>query len=565
MAIVQAKCMALALVWLVSASTAELPGEYREWLERDAAYLISASEREEFLALRSDSERDLFIERFWSLRDPDPSTEENEARLRHYRRLKEADRKFSLDGPGWKSARGKIWIMHGPPDSVSFDVGGGRHTLSISNPTPILNQIGNPFQTRQIRVDFPAPSSEIWVYRRLNGARHVPGPVQVVFTRLDVQALHAAAREMGMTRRSSAPSYAERLARDAAISRFISRAGGHRDYEIAYAGPIRFDGLSDIYRSVFLPNAGQGLDLPSMNLALQDLEEPRGDVLQRRLRRERRLRSRVSSRVFFESFELHVGFGTVRAGEGRTTLPVVLSLGSQHAGQRLELLVELRRADGSLAASVSDAIELTADPESPQGEFLYQTRLVAQPGRYQLGVYGFLQSSSALARLERSIEFPDYSAAGLSMSDVMLFRDAVPLDGGRQPTRRPLGRPRFVGGSKPLLLKDWMLIPAVDQRFRRRDSLTAFIEVYYPSLEGERPDLDLTCRFWQGSRLVATVPEKSLNYVTASGDGDADRTAYGISIPLRTFRPGHYRLELSVIDRHNDGRSLSKQTQFVIR
>ena len=56
---------------------------------------------------------------FWSRRDPDPSTPENERLEEHYRRVAYA-RSFLQDGfrDGALSDRGRIWILHGRPDSI---------------------------------------------------------------------------------------------------------------------------------------------------------------------------------------------------------------------------------------------------------------------------------------------------------------------------------------------------------------------------------------------------------------------------------------------------------------
>jgi GWxTD domain-containing protein len=99
------------------AETGELPPRYRQWLDKDAAYLIGPKEKEVFLSLASDRERDLFIEAFWKQRDPTPGTDRNEFREEHYRRMAYADQHFGRSGikPGWKTDRGRVHIILGPP------------------------------------------------------------------------------------------------------------------------------------------------------------------------------------------------------------------------------------------------------------------------------------------------------------------------------------------------------------------------------------------------------------------------------------------------------------------
>lgn len=60
-------------------AAAESPAEkHGRWLEEEVVYLIAPIEKEIFLKLKSDRERDLFIEAFWKQRDPTPGTDENE-------------------------------------------------------------------------------------------------------------------------------------------------------------------------------------------------------------------------------------------------------------------------------------------------------------------------------------------------------------------------------------------------------------------------------------------------------------------------------------------------------
>lgn len=51
-----------------------------DWIKKDALYIITESEKEAFLKLENDTDREIFIENFWARRDPDPDTEVNEFR-----------------------------------------------------------------------------------------------------------------------------------------------------------------------------------------------------------------------------------------------------------------------------------------------------------------------------------------------------------------------------------------------------------------------------------------------------------------------------------------------------
>jgi GWxTD domain-containing protein len=105
----------------------ELSKTYKKWLDEDVIYIISDEERKAFKQLSNDEERDQFIEAFWQRRDPTPDTEENEFKEEHYRRIEYANEHFPAGIPGWKSDRGRIYIMYGPADEIESHPSGGTY------------------------------------------------------------------------------------------------------------------------------------------------------------------------------------------------------------------------------------------------------------------------------------------------------------------------------------------------------------------------------------------------------------------------------------------------------
>src|SRR5258707_10494406 len=105
----------------------ELKKAYKDWLEKDVAYIITDEERKAFKKLATDDERERFIEEFWRRRDPDPDTDENEFREEYYERIAYANEHFASGIPGWKTDRGRIWIMYGKPDETETHPAGGNY------------------------------------------------------------------------------------------------------------------------------------------------------------------------------------------------------------------------------------------------------------------------------------------------------------------------------------------------------------------------------------------------------------------------------------------------------
>jgi len=96
----------------------ELSKTYKKWLDEDVVWIITDEERAAFKQLSNDEERDNFIEAFWQRRDPTPDTEENEFKEEHYRRIAYSNEHFAAGVPGWKTDRGRIYIVYGKPDEI---------------------------------------------------------------------------------------------------------------------------------------------------------------------------------------------------------------------------------------------------------------------------------------------------------------------------------------------------------------------------------------------------------------------------------------------------------------
>lgn len=129
------RCVALAgaLVLLSSAGrlpaqtkirVKDLPPRYQEWLDL-TSYIITEKELDVFLHLQNERDRDIFIKAFWNMRDPTPATPQNEFQDEHLKRFKEADYRFHFGSvrPGWKTDRGRIYIILGPPKSTTSMAG----------------------------------------------------------------------------------------------------------------------------------------------------------------------------------------------------------------------------------------------------------------------------------------------------------------------------------------------------------------------------------------------------------------------------------------------------------
>jgi len=105
----------------------ELEGPYKQWLSEDVIYIISPEERSAFLQLETNEEREQFIEQFWLRRSSNPDLPDNDFKEEHYRRIAYANEHYASGIPGWKTDRGHMYIVWGPPDEVETHPTGGTY------------------------------------------------------------------------------------------------------------------------------------------------------------------------------------------------------------------------------------------------------------------------------------------------------------------------------------------------------------------------------------------------------------------------------------------------------
>ena len=105
----------------------ELDSQYRQWLNEDVIYIISPEERNAFLQLDTNEEREQFIEQFWLRRSSNPDLPDNDFKEEHYRRIAYANEHYASGIPGWKTDRGRMYIMWGPADEIDSHPSGGTY------------------------------------------------------------------------------------------------------------------------------------------------------------------------------------------------------------------------------------------------------------------------------------------------------------------------------------------------------------------------------------------------------------------------------------------------------
>jgi GWxTD domain-containing protein len=142
---------------LFVATTAVAQSATNEWLDSPEAAFMTNAERQEWWTLHTDEQREAFKDRYWTRRDPTPTTPRNEFREMLAQRIATADKKYTIDRrvPGSETWRGQVYLIFGTPARVSsFKNGQGQPlgAAEISNPNSIAVN-GNE-------------ETEVWIYER---------------------------------------------------------------------------------------------------------------------------------------------------------------------------------------------------------------------------------------------------------------------------------------------------------------------------------------------------------------------------------------------------------------
>ena len=100
---------------------ARLSETQMDTLEAPLIYLAAGSELGVYKSLTVEGKR-RFLRDFWRKRDPTPDTPLNEQMGAFYKRIGDANERYREGGaaeiPGWRTDRGRIFILYGPPDDL---------------------------------------------------------------------------------------------------------------------------------------------------------------------------------------------------------------------------------------------------------------------------------------------------------------------------------------------------------------------------------------------------------------------------------------------------------------
>lgn len=82
-------------------------------------YIATAGEIDKYNKIRGEESKREFLFDFWNNRDLDPSTNENEYFYDYLKRIEISNQRYnSMQKPGWKTDRGRVFIIYGEPSEI---------------------------------------------------------------------------------------------------------------------------------------------------------------------------------------------------------------------------------------------------------------------------------------------------------------------------------------------------------------------------------------------------------------------------------------------------------------
>lgn len=532
--------LAIALLFMSSVPSAfqsENLKDLDEWHKGPIKWIISENETEQFESLASDEERLDFIKRFWERRDPTPNTSTNEYKDEFYSRVEFANQNFREGIPGWRTDRGRILIIHGPPDQQQYD----------SRPR------GEGFGANH------GSNTILWTYFSLPTAKFFKGRMSLVFQ-----------PNVGMTEQDVTLGESQ-MARTQA--RNLWNRGGARfddmdlavQYRLVAAGPpAAFSG-----RGVGRPASGIG----DYARHVEDLFRSPGDLLdeweEENVRQESSrldLREQIKTAVTFNSLPVYMTAQEFYGNKGATVtvnwqVPLsALNFTKKDSGYegKIDLITQVTDKSGQLIDEFFKSFTLIySEDEFEQKktqDFRYVNEFHLPAGTYRVTTVIRDIESESLGSSTQEIRCVYLSEASLTMSGLVLSRTSQAV---QEDSILPADL-RF--SSTDQGDEDWLIIPESDLAFSRDEKMMVYFKLYNSKVnEDGVSSVVVSYRFLQDDSVVKKTNPRAVGHLI----DEKGVITYGSMIELDDLKPGIYSLQVNAIDFASKSYAI-KRTDFTI-
>jgi len=495
----------------------ELSKTYKKWLSEDVVWIITDEERAAFKQLSNDEERDQFIEAFWQRRDPTPDTVENEFKEEHYRRIAYANEHFAAGIPGWKSDRGRMYIMYGPADEIESHPSGGTYERP-------MEEGGGETST------YPF---EQWRYRYLEGIGQ-----EIIIEFVDTcmcgdyhMTIDRSEKDALLYTPGAGLTLYEQMGMATKASRFnggLERLG---------AGPFNsdlqtkeFDRL-DTYAKLNKPPA----------VKFKDLEEV------------------VTHKITLNLMPFDVRADFVKVTSDTVLTPITIQIKNRditfqnkEGVQRgtVNIFGRVTTLSGRIAQTFEDTVQVDVPaellPKTAENSQVYWKALPLKPGHYRLDVVVKDVNGDRVGNWSKSLMVPDFGDDRLTHSSLIVADQMYPV------ATKDIGSGSFVIGT----MKVRPRVQPADGKpiaFKRGQKMNFWMQVYNLSIDEKTHKPSATFEY----DVVNMATNKPVVHTTESTDtmgNVGEQVTLQKSLSAGNLEPGVYKIDIKVND------NISKQT-----
>jgi GWxTD domain-containing protein len=532
--------LALAVMALVLPAYAKT--NYKKWLQEEVIWIISQKERARFQALKTDGEKEAFIQEFWERRDPTPSTPRNEYKEEHYRRFEHALNTFQEGVPGWRTDRGRVYMIHGPPDREFFISSQARLSLG-------------PMSDSQSRM----PNTIIWSYHGNPNGKYYRGELNLIFQ----PSAGLTKQDFVLDESATGQQRAEDMARLFGPAADQNWLEGDVRYRLVVAGPPSLVNT----RGAEMPTTGIG----EAAKYVEDLFRSPGDVLEENLGKrdrleqaKRQMREAVTAQLSFGDLPLSLSSSSYIQPGGDYLIQIQVDIPNSALAanlpapkkntetSRLDVYCALVDSQSRVVDEFVDSIDVSRRMlSSLPAENLHYLNLFAAPnGSYTLKAAVRTSDNKRLGMKEQSFVTAPADRGTVALSDV-LITNRIQVSTEQGPKASDSG----------LTLGDTRLLPYPARQFLASDSLFLYFQVYLPEgRELKDIDLSIAIHFLKDNAIVNRLEPRKIDDTQSAMPGVVN---FATAVPLNAFVPGEYILQVQAID-HTAQKFAFQRTAFTI-
>jgi len=498
----------------------ELATPYKKWLSEDVVYIITDAERKAFLELQTNEEREQFIEEFWQRRNPDPDSVDNPVKEEHYRRIAYANEHFASGIAGWRTDRGRIYIMYGKPDTLE------SHTQGEDYERP-LDQGGGQTKTYGF---------EDWTYHYIEG---IGENVELEFVdptgtgefRLTTD---PSEKDALLYVPGAGLTLAEQEGMSSKAARFTNTDGTHMAPSPYGARSSKLDEFSrvELEAKIWQPPP----------VKFKDLEEV------------------VSSRIVREQIKFEYRFDFLRVTGDTVLVPITVQIPNNQLSFQskdgvhsatLNLFARVSSLSGRTVQTFEDTIRRDFPDSLLQASLrsasIYQKAVPLRPGLYRLDVVLKDTTSNNIGVVNTRLAVPPFDDDKLQASTLILADEISPV------AAKDIGLGMFVIGSMKVR-------PKLDQSFTASQPIGVYFQIYNLKIDDKthKNNASIEIHILQGDQSIKHVVQSS-EQLHQSGE----QVTVQESLPAQTLAPGKYRIEIKTTDAVAN-QSITRSADFTV-